>query len=434
MNVLIGVTGGIAAYKVCTVVSTLAKADVTVRVLMTDQAQSFVSALTFAALSRQIVYTDQDFWSHQQGKPLHIELGEWADVLVIAPLSANTLGKLAHGLADNLLTNTVLASTCPVLLAPAMNTDMWQQAAVQANWHQLVELSGELTESRFHQVGPGSGRLACDRIGTGRMAEPSEIVASIYSLLHTKGKRDLASKRLLISTGSTREFIDPVRFIGNPATGRMGIALAQAASHRGADVTLVHGPLTSELAETIPTTVKQIETITAAEMEVAMQQQLPQADWVIMSAAVADVRPSQTVSKKLPKKDLPNPLPLSFVPDIVAELSKRKSPQQLVVGFAAQTGDIIPPARDKLRRKQLDAIVANPIDQPNSGFGSANNQAVILLANSNRLNGSNDSSNSSSDSTLSADIPECSIIQVPQGSKLNLAHKLYDQLLSIKLS
>lgn len=437
MKVLIGVTGGIAAYKVCELASTLAKAGVEVRVLMTRQAQSFVSALTFAALSRNSVYTDDDFWSAQRGRPLHIELGEWADVFVIAPLSANTLGKLAHGLADNLLTNTVLASTCPVLLAPAMNTDMWQQSAVQRNWQQLLssadyieangtetngsETSGsETNESetnrahRFHRVGPGAGRLACDRIGTGRMAEPIEIVTAVYSLLHSQGQRDLQGKRLLISTGSTREFIDPVRFIGNPATGKMGIALAQAAIHRGASVTLVHGPLSAAVAATLPSRAQTIATTTAAEMESAMLANFPESDWVIMAAAVADVRPSQMAVSKLPKKELPNPLPLSFVADIVAQLSAQKSEHQLIVGFAAQTGDIITPALEKLKRKQLDAIVANPIDQPDSGFGSANNNAVILLA-----------------GTLAPDTPS---IPVEQGSKLTLAHKLYDSLLVAKHS
>ena len=193
MNVLIGVTGGVAAYKVCEVVSTLAKSGACVRVMMTARSQDFVSAVTFAALSRNAVYTDAEFWSAQQGRPLHIELGEWADVLAIAPVTANTLGKLAYGLADNLLTNTVLASVCPVLLAPAMNTDMWQQQAVRRSWETLLQ------DARYHTAGPGAGRLACDRVGTGRMAEPGEIVAQIDSLLHTQGKRDLAGKRLLIS-------------------------------------------------------------------------------------------------------------------------------------------------------------------------------------------------------------------------------------------
>ncbi|MGD1896578.1 MAG: bifunctional phosphopantothenoylcysteine decarboxylase/phosphopantothenate--cysteine ligase CoaBC [Phormidesmis sp.] len=420
MKVLIGVTGGIAAYKVCEVTSTLAKAGVEVRVLMTQQAQSFVSALTFAALSRHQVYTDDDFWSAQQPRPLHIELGEWADVFAIAPLSANTLGKLAHGLADNLLTNTVLASTCPVLVAPAMNTDMWQQASVQQNWQQLFpklseapELTTSLeTTSRFHSVGPSAGRLACDRVGTGRMAEPAEIVSKLYSLLHTQGKRDLQSKHLLISTGSTREFIDPVRFIGNPATGRMGIALAQAACDRGAAVTLVHGPLTADIAATIPTEAARIGVTTAAQMEQAMLAQLPQASWVIMAAAVADVRPGQTAIAKLPKKELPTQLTLEFVPDIVSQLSAQKTNQQLIVGFAAQTGDIISPALSKLQRKQLDAIVANPLDKPDSGFGSLTNEATILLA--------------------AREHTAAQSVKVPKTSKLDLSHRLYDCLLAIR--
>lgn len=399
MGVLIGVTGGIAAYKLCEVTSTLAKAGLAVRVVMTESAQRFVSATTFAALSRHPVYTDADFWSAQRGRPLHIELGEWADVFLIAPLTANTLGKLTHGLADNLLTNTVLASVCPVLLAPAMNTDMWQQQAVQRNWQQLV------ADERYHTVGPGAGRLACDRIGTGRMAEPAEIISYIQSLLHTQGDHDLAGKRLLISAGSTREFLDSVRFIGNPATGRMGIALAEAAQHRGAQVTLVHGPLSTELAATLPLGVQVIAVNTAAEMEQAMLSHFPQADWAVMAAAVADVRPVTTAASKLPKQALPAHLPLECVPDIVAQLAGCKADGQRVIGFAAQTGDIVTPATAKLERKQLDAIVANPVDQPGSGFGSANNKAVILSANGHQL-------------------------AVPHGSKRQLAHRLYDFLLA----
>ena len=400
MNVLIGVTGGVAAYKVCEVVSTLAKSGVNVRVLMTARSQDFVSAVTFAALSRNAVYTDAEFWSAQQGRPLHIDLGEWADVFAIAPLTANTLGKLAHGLADNLLTNTVLASVCPVLLAPAMNTDMWQQAAVQRNWSQLLD---EQLKRRYHSVGPDAGRLACDRIGTGRMAEAAAIVSHLTSLLHTQGKPDLAGKHLLISAGSTQEYIDSVRFIGNPATGRMGIALAQAAKHRGATVTLVHGPLNAELAATVPSEISAIAITTAAEMEQAMLTKLTLADWVIMAAAVADVRPHSTASGKLPKKDLPDQLPLSTVPDIVAQLSARKQPHQKIIGFAAQTGDIVTPALAKLKRKRLDAIVANPIDQAGSGFGSLENQAIILTADRQQ--------------------------SLAKTSKLLLSHQIYDFLL-----
>jgi len=368
-RIVIGIGGGIAAYKVCEVISTLAKAGVEVRAILTEAAQQFITPLTIATLCRHPAYTDRDFWQPTQGRPLHIELGEWADVMLIAPLTANTLAKLNYGLADNLLTNTVLASTCPVLLAPAMNTDMWEQASVQRNWQQLQ------AEPRFHAVGPGAGILACDRVGAGRMAEPPEILTQIESLFHTQGQRDLTGKRLLISTGGTREFLDPVRFIGNPSTGKMGVALAQAASHRGAQVTLVHAPMESHLLfgnfETVPVT-------SAAEMREALIQAFPKVDWTIMAAAVADVRPATYHREKLAKADLPDCLPLESVPDIAAELGSLKQPHQKLIGFAAQTGDILTPAKEKLARKQLDAIAANPVDQPNSGFGSDTNQAIFV--------------------------------------------------------
>jgi phosphopantothenoylcysteine decarboxylase / phosphopantothenate---cysteine ligase len=370
-RVLIGIGGGIAAYKVCEVVSTLAKLGVEVRVITTVAAEQFVSSLTFATLSRHPAYSDRHFWEPTHGRPLHIELGEWADLFVLAPLTANTLGKLAHGLADNLLTNTVLASTCPLLLAPAMNTDMWQQAAVQRNWQQMQ------ADPRVHTVGPGAGRLACDRIGAGRMAEPADIVTKVRSLLITHGQRDLTGKRILVSAGSTREFLDPVRFIGNPSTGKMGVAIALAADHRGASVTLVHGPLDDSILAQVGE-LRRSPVTTATEMQSALTREWPNADWVIMTAAVADVKPAQTHSTKLAKAELPEALPLVPVPDIIAALSEQKRPHQTLIGFAAQTGDIIPPAQAKLERKGLDAIVANPIDQPNSGFGSEQNQAVML--------------------------------------------------------
>lgn len=374
-RVLIGIGGGIAAYKVCEVVSRLFQAGVEVRVILTHASLAFITPLTFATLSRHPAYTDQEFWQPIHTRPLHIELGEWAEVLVIAPLTANTLAKLAHGLADNLLTNTVLASTCPVLLAPAMNTEMWQQQAVQRNWQQL------LSDSRFHSVGPGAGLLACDRVGTGRMAEPTEIIRFIESILHTKGGRDLVGKKVLISTGGTREYLDPVRFIGNPSTGKMGLALAEAALHRGAIVTLVHAPATWE----VPSGIRAISVVSAAEMQQAMLANFQEADLIIMAAAVADVKPAQYAAEKLPKKLLPASLPLEFVPDILAELGNRKQLYQCLIGFAAQTGDIVTPALEKLHNKKLDGIVANPIDQPNSGFGSDFNQAVFLDKNGRKL-------------------------------------------------
>ncbi|ARV58767.1 phosphopantothenate synthase [Nostocales cyanobacterium HT-58-2] len=367
-RVLIAVGGGIAAYKICEVVSTLFKIGVEIKVILTDSAQQFITPLTLATLSRHPAYTDDHFWQPTHSRPLHIDLGEWADLIAIAPLTANTLAKLAHGIADNLLTNTVLASTCPVLLAPAMNTDMWEQQVVQRNWQQV------LTDSRFHGMHTALGLLACDRVGAGRMAEPPEIVAYVQSLLHTAGKRDLVGKQVLISAGGTREHLDPVRFIGNPSTGKMGLALAQAALHRGARVTLVHGPASWD----VPLGVQAIPVMSAEQMRASMVQFLPNADMIIMSAAVADVKPQYYSKEKLAKKALPQSLPLEPVPDIVAELARLKQPHQQLIGFAAQTGDIVTPALEKLYSKNLDAIVANPIDEPNSGFGSDNNQAIFL--------------------------------------------------------
>ncbi|WP_009633475.1 bifunctional phosphopantothenoylcysteine decarboxylase/phosphopantothenate--cysteine ligase CoaBC [Synechocystis sp. PCC 7509] len=388
-KVLVGVGGGIAAYKVCELVSTLFKAGAEVRVILTDSAQEFITPLTLATLARHQAYTDKDFWQ-PYNRPLHIDLGEWAEVLVIAPLTANTLAKLAHGMADNLLTNTVLASNCPILLAPAMNTEMWQQLSVQRNWQQL------LTDKRYYGMQTGYGLLACDRVGAGRMAEPKEIFTNLRSLLYAKWQQDLVGKQVLISAGGTREYLDPVRFIGNPSTGKMGLALAQAAINRGAIVTLVHAPVSGD----IPVGVQAIGVVSADEMRQAMLNNFADADITIMAAAVADVKPATYSSEKLPKKSLPQSLPLAPVGDIVAELGQLKQPHQRLIGFAAQTGDIVKPALAKLQSKALDAIAANPVDLPNSGFGSDSNSAVFIDAN------------------RQVEIPAC--------SKLQLAHHLYD--------
>ena len=389
-KILVGATGGIAAYKVCELVSTLFKAGAEVRVILTDSAQEFITPLTIATLARHPAYTDKDFWQPVYNRPLHIDLGEWAEIFVIAPLTANTLAKLAHGMADNLLTNTVLASNCPILLAPAMNTEMWQQLSVQRNWQQL------LTDKRYYGMQTGDGLLACDRVGAGRMAEPEEIFTNLRSLLYAKGQRDLLGMRVLISAGGTREYLDPVRFIGNPSTGKMGLALAQAALNRGAIVTLVHAPLSGA----IPLGVQAIGVVSADEMRQAMLNNFTNADITIMAAAVADVKPATYSSVKLPKNSLPQSLPLESVGDIVSQLGRLKQPHQRLIGFAAQTGDIVTPALQKLQTKNLDAIAANPIDLPNSGFGSDSNSAVFIDAN------------------RQLEIPAC--------SKLQLAHHLYD--------
>jgi phosphopantothenoylcysteine decarboxylase / phosphopantothenate---cysteine ligase len=392
MRVLIGIGGGIAAYKVCEIISSLFKAGIEVKVILTAGAEKFITPLTISTLSRHPAYTDKDFWQPIHHRPLHIELGEWADLILIAPLTANTLAKLAYGLADNLLTNTVLASTCPVLLAPAMNTEMWEQISVQRNWQLLCQ------DPRYHAAGPAAGLLACDRVGMGRMSEPEAILPYIHSLLHTQGKLDLVGTRVLISTGGTREFFDPVRFIGNPSTGKMGLALAQAAVHRGAIVTLVHSTLPDI---SIDRRINKIAVVNSEEMHTQMLTRFADADLVIMSAAVADVKPANYSSQKLPKKLLPTELKLAPVADIIAGLGRLKQPHQTLIGFAAQTGDIITPALEKLDRKQLDAIVTNPVDLPDSGFGSDRNQAVILKKDGQRL-----------------DILPC--------SKLEMAHQILD--------
>lgn len=398
-KILVGICGGIAAYKVCGLISQLVQAGASVRTILTAGAREFITPLSITTLCRYPVALDEHFWEPTHQKPLHIQLGKWADLLVIAPLTAHTLGKLATGLADNLLTNTVLASTCPILVAPAMNTDMWQQRPVQRNWLELT------TDDRYHCLAPEVGLLACDRTGQGRMAEPEAIHSYIKSLAYTQGRRDLQGRKVLISGGSTREYLDAVRFLGNPSTGKMGIALAYAAYHRGAEVTFVAGNIASELLTTPPPG-ELVPVVTAAEMHKKMLEYFPAADLTIMAAAVADLQPSQYHPGKLPKDKLNSPLKLLPVADIVADLGKRKQPHQQLVGFAAQTGDIIAPAQEKLHRKNLDAIAANPVDQPQSGFASDRNQAVLIDRHQRQL-------------------------QVLPCSKLHLAHHIFDFLRTI---
>lgn len=393
-RILVAIGGGIAAYKVCDLVSRLFQRGAEIRVLLTDSAQAFITPLTVATLSRHAAYTDADFWQSDRARPLHIELGEWAELILIAPLTANTLGKLAGGLADNLLTNTILASRCPVLLAPAMNTEMWEQVSVQRNWQILLE------DDRYFSVGPRSGLLACDRVGAGRMAEPSEILSALESWACVGVRRDLAGKHVLISAGGTREYLDPVRFIGNPSTGKMGVAIARAARYRGATVTLVGASLSESLLSDLAD-ICYLPVTRADELDTAMRSALPDADWIVMAAAVGDVQPESYSPHKLPKSELPAALPLKPASDIVAGLSALKRPEQVLVGFAAQTGDILTPALEKLKRKNLDAIVANPVDRPDAGFGSETNQAIIVDRNGRQ-------------------------VAIAPCSKLQLAHRLLD--------
>lgn len=398
-HVLIGISGGIAAYKVCEVVSSLAKRGIEVRVILTSSATEFVTPLTFATLSRQPAYTDTDFWQPANGRPLHIELAEWADVFLLAPVTANTLAKLVYGMADNLLTNTVLASDCPILFAPAMNTTMWLQPAVQENWNKLLQ------NPRYTAIAPTAGILACDAVGTGRMAEPEVILAYLESFLFTKGKQDLQGKSILVNAGGTREFIDPVRFIGNPSTGKQGIAIAQAAMHRGAKVTLV---LAGEAVVSSELQMHTIRVRTSQEMHEVMKLGFSLADITIASAAVGDVRSQLQSDRKLPKSELPLNLELEFIPDIVADLATHKRPDQILVGFAAQTGneeEVINAAQAKLQRKGLDAIAANAVNSSQTGFGTDTNQATFINKDGKSLS-------------------------TPLCSKLELAHRLLDFIAS----
>lgn len=395
-HVLIGISGGIAAYKVCEVVSSLAKRGIEVRVILTRSASEFVTPLTFATLSRHPAYTDADFWQPTNGRPLHIDLAEWADIFLLAPVTANTLAKLAYGMADNLLTNTVLASSCPILLAPAMNTTMWLQPTVQENWRKILQ------NPRYTAIAPTDGILACDAVGTGRMSEPEMILEYLESFLFTKGKQDLKGKKILVNAGGTREFIDPVRFIGNPSTGKQGIAIAQAALHRGATVTLITASNSSVVG------LDERAVSTAKEMHKAMLEEFPSADITIAAAAIGDVRSKLQSDRKLPKSELPLNLELEYIPDIVADLATRKGANQMLVGFAAQTGteqEILAAAKDKLKRKNLDAIAANAVNSSQTGFGTDTNQATFIGKNEN-------------------------ILSTPLCSKLELAHRLFDFLLS----
>ncbi|MEM6445433.1 MAG: bifunctional phosphopantothenoylcysteine decarboxylase/phosphopantothenate--cysteine ligase CoaBC [Cyanobacteria bacterium P01_D01_bin.123] len=371
-RIAIAVCGGIAAYKVCELVSSLAKQEADVRVVLTSGAEKFISPLTFSTLSRQPAYVDADFWNPSVGRPLHIQIADWAEAIAIAPLTANTLGKLAYGLADNLLTNLVLASTCPILLAPAMNTKMWQQASVSQNWEMVR------TDDRFWPVAPHAGRLACDAVGTGRMAEPKEIETSLLALCWTRGQQDWSRSKVLVSGGGTREHYDAVRYLGNPASGKMGWAIARAAADRGANVTLISGPLSLSDRDYPKSGFTLVQVTSAAEMRSQLIERFSTADCTFMSAAVSDVRPTLYVSTKIPKSDLPQELSLELVPDIVTELSQQKRSDQTLIGFAAQAGDPVGPATDKLKRKGLDAIAANAIDKSDGGFASDVNEMIWL--------------------------------------------------------
>ena len=360
-RVLLGVTGGIAAYKACALTRLLTQAGAAVQVVMTPSATRFVGTDTFAALSGRPTYTE--VWQ-DPGSVLHVRLARGADVAVVAPATANVIAKLSGGIADDLLTSTLLEATCPLVVAPAMHSGMWEHPATQANVRALEERGTVV-------VGPARGPLAAGDEGVGRMAEPEDILAAVEEAA-SRG-RDLAGRRIVVTAGPTWEPIDPVRFVGNRSTGRMGFAVAREAFARGADVTLVVGPGTVQP----PEGPRLVEVGTAEEMRMAVLEAADDADAVVMAAAVADFRPREAAPSKLKKEGGPPGLELVPTPDILAELGEVKG-DRILVGFAAETEEVEEAGRTKLVAKRLDLLVANEVGREGTGFGSEENHAAIL--------------------------------------------------------
>ncbi|WP_038052887.1 bifunctional phosphopantothenoylcysteine decarboxylase/phosphopantothenate--cysteine ligase CoaBC [Thioalkalivibrio sp. ALJ1] len=363
-RILVGVSGGIAAYKACELVRELKRAGCAVRVVMTEGAQAFVTPLTFQALSGEPVRTGLLDAEAESGMD-HIALARWADQVVVAPATADLMARMAHGQADDLLTTLLLATEAPVALAPAMNHRMWAHPATQAN-HALLHERGV----RF--LGPDAGDQACGEQGPGRMWEPATIA---HALLHP-APGPLAGRRVLITAGPTHEPIDPVRFLGNRSSGRMGLALAAAARDAGAEVTLVHGPI----ALAPPAGVDRIAVDTAAAMHTAVLEQLPEVDVFIAAAAVADYRPGESHTEKLKKSYDTLTLPLERTTDILADVAARtdqQTPRPFLVGFAAETGNLREYARGKLEAKGLDLIAANDVSA-GQAIGTPDNALLCL--------------------------------------------------------
>lgn len=361
-QILLGVTGGIAAYKAADLVRRLRREGADVRVVMTEGAQAFVTPLTFQAVSGHRVHTrllDED----AEAGMGHIELARWADHILVAPATADFMARLAHGLAPDLLSTLCLASTAPISIAPAMNQAMWANAATRQNLG-LLEARGVAI------LGPGTGDQACGDVGPGRMLEPAEIVSAISAA----PEYSLAGLNVLVTAGPTIEDIDPVRFIGNRSSGKMGFAVAQAARAAGADVTLIAGPCALET----PPGVQRVDVRSAAQMHAAVFEHVGQADVFVGVAAVADYTPERTAESKM-KKGLPRQrVELVATPDIIADVAAR-DPRPYTVGFAAETNDVSEYARGKLLRKGLDMIAANRVGAEGTGFAGDENEILLLI-------------------------------------------------------
>ena len=398
MRVTVGVSGGIAAYKAAELVRALQRQAVEVHVVMTEAACRFVQPLTFAALTGHKVIAG--LWDEpaaagsapEESGIDHIAEAQWGDALVVAPATADILAKFAHGLADDFLSTMYLAVTAPVVVAPAMNVNMWNHPATQAN----LEI---LRQHGVRVIEPGTGDLACGMVGAGRMAEPDAIANAVFSLLDRR--RDLAGETVLVTAGGTREAVDPVRYIGNRSSGKMGYALAEAAQSRGANVILVSGPT----ALHPPPRCELVRITTAAEMRNSVLARLNEATLVIKAAAVADYRPLSVSEQKL-KRTGPLTLELTPTEDILAEVVRRRRPGQLIVGFAAETQNLMENGRAKLLAKGADAIVVNDVAGEGAGIEADNNAATFLTAST--------------------------AIELPEMPKRQLADRILDEILALR--
>lgn len=364
-KIVLGVCGSIASYKAAHLVRLLLKAGAEVQVVMTKDAVSFITPLTLATLSKKPVLVD--YFIPETGEwNNHVDLGLWADILLIAPASANTLGKMATGICDNLLLATYLSAKCPVYFAPAMDLDMWKHPSTVQNV-KLLQSYGNIL------IQPNVGELASGLIGEGRMAEPEEIVALLQQEL--KKKLPLAGKNALVTAGPTYEAIDPVRFIGNHSSGKMGFAIAEELYRLGADVTLISGPTALSISHKA---VKRLDVVSADDLLKATVAEFSDADITVMSAAVADYKPEQIANQKIKKKEQAFSLNLIKTTDILTELGNKKRANQLLVGFALETENELAHATDKLKRKNLDLIVLNSLNDEGAGFKSDLNKITIL--------------------------------------------------------
>ena len=363
-TVLLGVTGGIAAYKAAALASALVKQHAAVEVVMTQHATEFITPLTFEQLTGRKVMVDT-FDRNFVHQVEHISLAQRTDLVIIAPATANICAKLAHGLADDMLTTTVLACRCPKLIAPAMNTNMYENPVTQDNLDTLRHYGWEV-------IAPASGRLACGAVGPGKLPEPETLLQ--YVLYHLALSHDLEGKRVLISAGPTQEALDPVRYLTNHSTGKMGYALARMAMLRGAEVTLVSGPV----CIAPPPFVRLVPIVSAQDMFEAVTAHAPQSDLIFMAAAVADYTPVQYADDKIKKHDADMQIPLKRTQDILGYLGEHRKENQIICGFSMETRDMLENSRAKLQKKRVDMICANNLKVPGAGFGVDTNVITMI--------------------------------------------------------